>query len=99
MAIESNGESPEGPQALPAPRMSQPRAMKAERYVYGVEEVNGFDAWALFEACARGDVPKAEALLTKDPRLANAQYWYQLPIHMAVRAGHAELVGFVRKKG
>src|SRR6516165_231363 len=71
MAIESNGKIPEGLQALPAPRMSQPQAMKTERYVYGVEEMNGFDAWTLFEACARGDVPKAKALLTKDPRLAN----------------------------
>ena len=85
MAIESNGKIPEGLQVLPAPRMSQPQAMKTKRYVYGVEEMNGFDAWALFEACAQGDVPKAKALLTKDPRLANAQYWYQLPIHMAVR--------------
>src|SRR3954469_11500589 len=99
MATESNGKIPEGPQALPFPRMSQPQAMKAERYVYGVEEVNGFDAWALFEACAQGDVPKAKALLTKDPRLANAQYWYQFPIHMAVRAGHAELVELLLKRG
>ena len=38
MAIESNGKVPEGHQALPAARMSQPQAMKTERYVYGVEE-------------------------------------------------------------
>src|SRR3954447_11146987 len=99
MAIESNGKVPESPQELPAPRMSQPQAMKTERYVYGVEEVNGFDAWALFEACGRGDVPKAKALLAKDPRLANAQHWYQFPIHMAVRAGHAGLVELLLKQG
>jgi ankyrin repeat protein len=99
MAIESNGKSLEGLRALTAPRMSQPQAMKTERYVYGVEAVNGFDAWALFEACARGNVPQAKALLTKDPRLANAQFWYQFPIHMAVRAGHAELVELLLKQG
>jgi ankyrin repeat protein len=99
MAIETKGRIPEGLQALPAPRMSQPQAMKTARYVYGVAEMNGFDAWALFEACAQGDVPKAKALLTKDSRLANAQYWYQFPIHMAVRAGHAELVELLLKHG
>ena len=31
MAIESNGKTPEGPQALPAPRMTQPQAMKTRR--------------------------------------------------------------------
>ena len=60
MAIESNGKIPEGLQALPAPRMSQPQAMKTERYVYGVEEMNGFDAWALFGSlrsrrCSEGE--------------------------------------------
>jgi ankyrin repeat protein len=99
MANESDGRIPEGLQAPPVLRMSQPQAMKTERYVYGVEELNGFDAWALFEACAQGDLPKAKALLTKDPRLANAQFWYQFPIHMAVCAGHAELVELLLKQG
>ena len=40
----------------------------------------------LFEACAVGDLPRVKTLLAKDPRLVNAQYWYQFPIHMAVRA-------------
>jgi Ankyrin repeats (3 copies) len=60
--------------------------------VYGVEELNGNDAWALFAACARGDLPRVEALVAKDQRMVNAQYWYQFPIHIAVRAGHAALV-------
>src|SRR5262245_18457007 len=99
MAIESNGKAPDDLQARGTPRMTQPQAMKTERYVYGVEILNGYDAWALFEACARGDVPEAKAFLAKDSRLANAQFWYQFPIHMAVRGGHAELVTLLLKHG
>jgi ankyrin repeat protein len=86
-------------QAPSAPRLTQPDAMKTKTYVYGVEELNGHDAWALFEACALGDVPKVKALLAKDRRLVNAQFWYQFPIHMAVCAGHAEIVALLLDRG
>lgn len=66
--------------------------MKTKTYVNGVEKLNGYDAWALFEASATGDVPRVKALLAKDRRLVNAQFWYQFPIHMAVFAGQAEIV-------
>src|SRR5260370_4945439 len=82
-----------------APRMTQPQEMKTTSYVYGVEKLNGHDSWALFEACALGDVPKVKSLLAKDRRLVNAQYWYQFPIHMAVRAGHAEIVKLLLDRG
>jgi Ankyrin repeats (3 copies) len=80
-------------------RMTQPEEMKTTAYVYGVEKVNGYDAWALFKACAAGDMPKVKALLAKDRRLVNAQFWYQFPIHMAVRAGHAEIVKLLLERG
>jgi ankyrin repeat protein len=81
-------------------RMSQPEAMKTNAYVGGVEKVNGHDAWALFKACAAGDMPKVKALVAKDPRLINAQiYYYQFPIHMAARAGYAEIVKFLLDQG
>src|SRR5947209_13149571 len=82
-----------------APRMAQPEAMKSNTYVYGVEEMNGHDAWALFAACALGDTAKVKSLLAKDRRLVNAQHWYQFPIHMAVRAGHAEIVELLLDRG
>ena len=48
--------------------------MKTKSYVYGVEKINGYDAWAMFEACALGNLGKVKALLAKDRRLVNAQY-------------------------
>src|SRR5580700_5369241 len=81
------------------PRLTQPEAMKTNTYVYGVEKLNGYDAWSLFEACALGHVPKVMSLLAKDPRLVNAQFWYQFPIHMAVRARHADIVDLLLDRG
>jgi ankyrin repeat protein len=81
-------------------RMSQPEAMKTNTYVAGVEKLNGHDDWALFKACAAGDMPKVKALLAKDRRLVNAQiYYYQFPLHMAVRAGYAKIVKLLLDQG
>jgi hypothetical protein len=82
-----------------APRMTQPESMKTKNYGYGIEKLNGYDVWALFEACAHGDVAKATALLAKDQRLVNAQFWYQFPIHMAVRAGNEAIVEVLLNQG
>jgi ankyrin repeat protein len=81
------------------PRLTQPEEMKTKAYVYGVEKLNGYDAWALFKACGVGDLTKVKALLAKDPRLVNAQYWYQFPIHLAVLAGHADIVKLLLERG
>ncbi len=79
--------------------MTQPEVMKTDNYISGVEKLSGNDAWALFKACAAGDMPKVKGLLAKDRRLVNAQYWYQFPIHMAVREGHAEIVKLLLEEG
>jgi ankyrin repeat protein len=70
-------------------RMSQPEELKT----------NGQDAWALFKACAAGDMPKVKALLAKDRLLVNAWFSDQLPIHLAVRAGCAEIVKLLLDQG
>jgi hypothetical protein len=84
----------------PDQRMSQPEAMKTNAYVGGAEKLNGHDAWAMFKACAAGDVPKVKALLAKDRRLVNARIYYnQFPIHLAVRAGYAQIVKLLLDQG
>ncbi len=77
----------------------QPEGMKTEHYQYGVEAVDGHQAWALFCASGAGDLARVSALLDRDPKLVNAQYWYQFPIHMAVREGHAEVVQLLLQAG
>ena len=77
----------------------QPDDMKTERYQYGVEAVDGHQAWALFCASGAGDLARVSAMLDRDPGLVNAQYWYQFPIHMAVREGHAEVVQLLLQAG
>ena len=79
--------------------MTQPENMKTKDYVCGVERLNGNDAWAVFKACAAGNMPKIQKLLEKEPRLVNSQFWYQLPIHFAVRDGNAELVKLLLDHG
>ena len=58
---------------------------------YG-KTVNGREAWTMYRAAAVGDIDLVRSLIDADPTLLNIQKWYQFPVHMAVRNGHAELV-------
>ncbi len=80
-------------------RLTRPLSMDAERYIYGTEVVNGHDAWAMFSACAAGDLARVQALTERDPALVNAQHWYQFPLHMAGREGHADVVQYLLEHG
>lgn len=73
--------------------------MKTTTYTYGVEVLDEDDVWALFDASTHGDVPRVIALLEKDPRLVNAQCWYQFPIHRAVEARHTDVVRILLESG
>jgi len=80
-------------------RHSPPEEEPTNAGVGGAETVNGDDVRSLFKACALGDLPKVKGLLAKDRRLANEWVSYQLPIHMAVRAGHAHIVKLLLDQG
>ena len=48
----------------PSQRITQPTSMATPSYQYGVERINGNDAWALMCACADGDLPTTKKLGT-----------------------------------
>ncbi len=73
-------------------RMAQPREFDTERYVYDVIPLTGPDAWRMLTAAADGDPATIDALLARDPNLVHAGYWYEGPLHWAVREGHKEVV-------
>lgn len=79
--------------------LTQPDSMNTDNYIYGIEIVNGHDAWALFNACSTGDLSRVQKLVDKDPTLVNAQYWYQFPLHMAAKEGHTEVVQYLIEHG
>ena len=97
--LEPQGQSPGERFAQRMARLLQPEGMKTESYQCGIEPVDGNRAWELFCASGAGDLERVRALLDSDPRLVNAQYWYQFPIHMAVRENHAEVVELLLRAG
>ena len=98
-ALPGQAPSRDGRFAQRVAYLLQPEDMKTDRYQYGIEAVDGHQAWALFCASGAGDLARVSALLDRDPGLVNAQYWYQFPIHMAVREGHAEVVQLLLQAG
>ena len=80
-------------------RLTRPQSMDTNRYVGALDSVDGHDAWSLFCAAAAGDLRRVRALVDRDSRLVNAQHWYQFPIHMAVREGHADVVQLLLESG
>lgn len=59
----------------------------------------GGDIWATISACASGDDAALRALLTREPNLARAEYWYTGPLHYAVREGHLKCVQLLLDTG
>jgi ankyrin repeat protein len=51
--------------------------------------------WALFQACAAGDLRAVQGLVAKDPRLARAHYDYRKPLYFAVRENHIDVARFL----
>ncbi len=60
---------------------------------------DGQHTWGAIVAAAGGDVPALRQLLERNPRLAQAEYWYTPPIHFAVREGHLEAVRLLLDAG
>lgn len=77
---------------LPSSRMTKPYWLEGEELRRDSVAVDGDMAWELFCACFDGQHDKVRDLLTKDPKLLNAQLWYCKPIDGALRYGHLDVV-------
>jgi ankyrin repeat protein len=56
---------------------------------------HGTDVWALFQACASGDLQTVQALIAKDRSLARAHYDYRKPLYFAVRENRVDVARFL----
>ena len=55
----------------------------------------GVDVWALFQACAAGDLDTVRGLIARDPSLVRAHYDYRKPLYFAVRENRLDVVPFL----
>ena len=78
----------------PAHRMLQPAELKSDRKLMW-SPGRGTDVWALFQACAAGDLKGVRALIAKDPSLARAHYEYRKPLYFAVRENRIDVARFL----
>jgi ankyrin repeat protein len=74
--------------------MLQPAELKSsEKLTWSAGR--GADVWALFQACAAGDLPAVRALVATDRTLARAHYDYRKPLYFAVRENHVDVARFL----
>jgi RNA polymerase sigma factor (sigma-70 family) len=59
----------------------------------------GPDVWALFLACAVGDLAKVKQLLDADPSLARSHLHYHTPLHFAVRENQLAVAEYLLDHG
>ena len=78
----------------PDRQMLQPAELKADQPLTW-SAGRGTDVWALFQACAKGDLQKVQASIAKDPSLARAHYDYRKPLYFAVRENHVDVARFL----
>jgi ankyrin repeat protein len=57
------------------------------------------DIWEILSAARSGDVERVKQLLSQQPSLVNAEYWYMPPIHFAVREGQLAVVKVLVEAG
>ena len=74
--------------------MLRPAALKSDQPLTW-SAGRGTDVWALFQACATGDLPTVQALVAKDRSLARAHYDYRKPLYFAVRENHVDVARFL----
>jgi ankyrin repeat protein len=74
--------------------MLQPAELKSDRKLTW-SPGRGTDVWALFQACASGDLAAVQGLIAREPALARSHYQYRKPLYFAVRENQTEVVRFL----
>ena len=64
-----------------------------------LDNEQGQAIWETMCAADAGDTAGLKGLLDKDPGLSRSEYWYQHPLHYAVRGGHLEAVKLLLDAG
>jgi ankyrin repeat protein len=75
-------------------RILQPAELKSDQKLMW-SPGRGSDVWALFQACASGDLDTVRSLIATDPSLARSHYHYRKPLYFAVRENRLEVVRFL----
>ena len=57
------------------------------------------EVWDMLTASFDGDLGRVKTLVDRSPGLLTCQYDYTSPLHLAVREGHVDLVGFLVERG
>ena len=78
----------------PQHRMLRPAALKSDQPLTW-SAGRGTDVWALFQACAAGDLPAVQAIIAKDRSLTRAHYDYRKPLYFAIRENHVDVARFL----
>ena len=74
--------------------MLQPAELKSDQPLMW-SAGRGTDVWALFQACAGGDLQAVRALIAKDPALPRSHYDYRKPLYFAVRENRVDVARFL----
>jgi hypothetical protein len=64
-----------------------------------LDNEQGQAIWETMCAADAGDTATLRSLIDKDPSLSRLEYWYQHPLHYAVRGGHLEAVKLLLAAG
>ena len=78
--------------------MVQPEALKQTQPWLWSPGI-GTDVWAMFCACAEGNLETVKQLVAKDPSLVRAHYEYRTPLSFAVRENQPAVADFLLDHG
>ncbi|HUR21251.1 MAG TPA: ankyrin repeat domain-containing protein, partial [Vicinamibacterales bacterium] len=74
--------------------MLQPEELKSDEPLTW-SPGRGTQVWALFQACAKGDLQTVRSLITESPSLARSHYDYRKPLYFAVRENRVDVARFL----